>query len=55
MNVETNGINNVIIQIVSTSIFIPADSIFVVLKTSQKFSELEIIRELDIIEKFARL
>ena len=33
-NIETNGINYVIIPIVSTQIFIPADSMFVVLKKS---------------------
>ena len=33
--------------------YIPADSIFVILKTSKKFSELLEIRKLNIIEKFA--
>ena len=55
MKFETIGILHIIIHIVSTIILIPAGSMFVVLKTSQKFSEFEIIRELDIIEKFARL
>ena len=55
MKFETIGILHIIIQIVSTKFLIPAGSMFVVLKTSQKFSELQKIRELDIIEKFARL
>ena len=55
MKFETIGTLHIIIQIVSNKILIPAGSMFVVLKISQKFSEFEIIRELDIIEKFARL
>ena len=53
MNFETTGINYVIIQIVSTEILIPADSVFVVVKTSQSFQSFR-KTELDIIEKFAR-
>ena len=49
------GILRIHIQNVSTKFLIPAGSMFVVLKTSQKFSEFQKIRELDIIEKFAKL
>ena len=55
MKFEMIRILHIIIQIVSTKILIPAGSMFVVLKTSQKFSEFQKIRELDIIEKFAKL
>ena len=40
MKFETIGILHIIIQIVSTKFLIPAGSKFVVLRTSQKFSEL---------------
>ena len=40
MMFQTIGILQIIIQIVSTNFLIPAGSMFVVLKTSQKFSEL---------------
>ena len=54
MKFETNGINYVIIPIVSTQIFIPADSMFAVLKTSYSFHSFKDIRKLVIIEMFAR-